>query len=191
MSAAWIQGERGARNHAMIPCNKCGCMRAKYRVLRLSKGNVFFTCFIENNALDTFLFISFICVFHVRLSSRCIPRNLEDVSRQSFPIRESCVLPIWILYLERSYLICFGRKTIYLVLLAFRDNLLEQNHSYRNWGKWFLEAGWVILSNVQTNSSLTWFHVWLTFHMNGSNNDQICLLGARWMILSNVRTNSS
>ena len=69
--------------HAMIPYDKCECMSAKYRVLRPSKGNVFFTCFIDNNALDTFLFISFIhvCFFHVRFSSRCIPRNLEHVSR--------------------------------------------------------------------------------------------------------------
>ena len=111
---------------AMIPYDKCGCMRAKNRVLRLSKGNnniICFTCFIEINALDTFLFISFICIFRVRFPSRCIPWNLEDISRQSFPIRESCVFTIWILYLGRSSLMCLGRRTIYLVLLAFRDNL--------------------------------------------------------------------
>ena len=30
----------------------------------------------------------------------------------------------------------------------------------------FLEARWMILSNVWTDSNLTWFHFWSTLHMN-------------------------
>ena len=49
-----------------------------------------------------------------------------------------------------------------------------------------LEARWVILSNVRTDSSFTYFRFWWTFHLIGENNDQICFLGVRWVILSDI-----
>ena len=49
----------------------------------------------------------------------------------------------------------------------------------------FLWATRVILSNVRTNSNLTYFHFWLTFHVNRGRYD---FLWARRVILSYVRT---
>ena len=47
--------------HAIMP-------HAKWGVLRLCNGNIFFTCLFENKARDTFLFISLIWNFQLRFS---------------------------------------------------------------------------------------------------------------------------
>ena len=60
-----------------------------------------------------------------------------------------------------------------LILVNFSSELEQIMTRYN-----FLEARWVILrSYIRTDSNLTWYHFWLTFHMNiGTSNDQI------WMI---------
>ena len=55
----------------------------------------------------------------------------------------------------------------------------------------FLDTWWVILSHLRTDSNLTWFHLWSTFHMNWENNDQIWLPGGQNSDLKKVWTNSN
>ena len=108
---------------------KCEFARAKYNVRRYSVGNTFCTCLIENKALATLFFTSFTWYFHVKFASISISKNLVDCSSQSFAIMSKIVWFICILNLVKSPVLCFGRRTIYLVFLAFKDYLFEQNHS--------------------------------------------------------------
>ena len=59
-----------------------------------------------------------------------IPRNLTGVSMQLLPILFNGVSFTKTFILSRSYDLCFGLITIYLVLFAFSDTLCAQTHLY-------------------------------------------------------------
>jgi len=57
-------------------------------------GNMFFTCLIENKALDIRLLTWAMWYFQLRFSSMKMPKNFTDCSSQSFPILFNILLLI-------------------------------------------------------------------------------------------------
>ena len=114
-----------------IPYIKYGCIREKYSLFNILTGRIFFTCFIENNAREILLFTLAMWCFHVKFSSKQIPRNLVDFETQSFPIRSRDTPSILNFLFSTEHFLEWGFKIIYLVFLAFRDNLFAQNHMYK------------------------------------------------------------
>ena len=84
-------------------------------VKRQCKGSIFLTCLIENNALDTFLFTSFMWYFQLRFSSKCMPRNrflnaVIPYSGNYSVANMHCVQGKVLLHVPRSYysIFCFA-----------------------------------------------------------------------------------
>ena len=70
------------------------------------------------------------CFFHVIFSSRCIPRNLIDVSVWLFPTCNIFLPSICICRLLLLYLCLGGPNIIYLVLSIFRNSLFTSSQSF-------------------------------------------------------------
>ena len=84
--------------------------------------------------------------FHVKVSSICIPKNLNDFSFCVFPTLSTLCSFRIICLLFMFGCVIYGLKRIYLVFFAFRLNLFAQNQSFN-----FLSSSFVLLYNCATS----------------------------------------
>ena len=90
-------------------------------------GICFFTCLIENKLLDIRLITWAIWYFQLRSSSMKMLKNFIDFSLKSFPILFNILLLIATFSPVKLHCCWWAGITIYLVFVAFRDNLFGQN----------------------------------------------------------------
>ena len=134
-----------------IPYDIWGCIREKYSLWSILTGRIFFTCFIENNAREILLFTLAVWCFHVKFSSKQIPRNFVEFATQSLPIRSRETPSITIFLFSTAPFLDWGLKIMYLVFLAFRDNLFAQNHMYKELISLFASSYKDPMSELDTN----------------------------------------